>query len=79
MAQIVGRAMAILLAGLTLGAGAALLLTRLLSSLLFGVRPTDPISYGVAVVVLGLVTLAACYLPGWRAVRLDPLAALRHE
>ena len=77
---LIGRqAMTIILVRLTAGAVAALAVTCLLTSLLFGVRPADPIAYAIAVLLLSVVALAACYLPGRRAIRLDPLDALRHE
>jgi predicted permease len=65
--------------GLALGLIAAVTLTRLMSSLLFEVNPNDPITLGVAATVLALVALAACYSPARRAVRVDPLVALRYE
>lgn len=65
--------------GLVLGVGAALAASRLLSSLLYGIRPDDPAT--VASVSLGLIAAAmlACYLPARRAMRVDPMAALRYE
>lgn len=64
-------------AGLLLGAGAALGLTRLIGNLLYKVSPRDPLAFGFAFVVMAIATLAACLLPAWRATRTDPLRALR--
>jgi len=65
--------------GLGLGLAAALLLTRWLSTLLYGVRPNDPTSFAAVAVLLLFVGLAASYLPARRAARVDPMAALRSE
>jgi len=67
------------LAGLALGIAGAFALTRLISSLLFGVTPTDPASFGAVVVLLLVVSLVATAVPAWRAARVDPARALRAE
>ena len=66
-------------AGLVLGVVGAIVGTRVLSSLLFGVELTDVTTYAAVPVLLGVVALVACYLPALRATRVDPLRALRYE
>jgi len=65
--------------GIAIGIAGAIALTRLMTSLLFEVKPTDPETFAVVAIVLAIVALAACYLPARRAVRADPMVALRHE
>ena len=62
---------------MALGAAAALGLTRLLGNLLYKVSPRDPLAFGSAFVVMTIASLAACFLPAWRATRTDPARALR--
>jgi putative ABC transport system permease protein len=67
------------LAGIAVGVGAALMLTRLISSLLFGVSPSDPITLAAVALLLAVVAMIACYIPARRATRVDPNVALRYE
>ena len=69
----------LVLVGLVVGIAASGAATRLLRSQLFGVQPTDPLAYAVVVLMLGLVTLVACYIPARRAASVDPIVALRQE
>jgi ABC-type antimicrobial peptide transport system permease subunit len=67
------------MSGILIGLAASLLLTRALSSTLFGVSPTDPLTFIAVSLLLLLVALLACYIPARRAMRTDPLVALRYE
>jgi putative ABC transport system permease protein len=65
--------------GLVLGLVAALLGTRVMKSLLFGVSATDAVTFATVTLLLLLVALLACWIPAQRATKVDPLLALRHE
>ena len=77
--MVVTQGMQLALVGVVIGVGSALGLTRLMSSLLYGVKPWDPITILLVAVLLSGVTLLATYLPARRASRVDPLVALRYE
>jgi predicted permease len=76
---IVVQGMVLIAIGAGIGLALALLATRVLKSLLFGVSATDPLTFTVVVVVLVAVALLACYLPARRAMKVDPIEALRYE
>ena len=76
---VLGRAGAVTGAGLLLGVGASLLLTRLLAAFLYDVEPTDPATLATVALLLAGVSLGACYLPARRATRIDAVTALRSE
>jgi putative ABC transport system permease protein len=76
---VLGQGVRLTLIGAALGLVASLLVTRALASLLFGVSATDPITFIAVPVVLALVAMLACYLPARRAMRVDPIIALRYE
>ena len=71
--------MSFIIIGLPIGLAGAFALTRLLSSLLFGVKATDPLTFSCAAVLLAFVAFAACQIPARRALRVDPMTALRTE
>jgi ABC-type antimicrobial peptide transport system permease subunit len=77
--QILGESMKLTLTGIFIGLLAALALTRLMTNLLFGVSATDPLTFALVGIVLASVALAACLVPARRAMRVDPIVALRYE
>jgi putative ABC transport system permease protein len=77
--MILGQAAKLTLIGLVIGIVGAFGLTRLMSSLLYGVSPTDPIVFAGIAILLFAVAMLACYLPARRATRVDPMIALRYE
>lgn len=76
---VVGKGMGLALAGVGVGIALALGLMRFLSSLLYGITPTDPLTFIVVSLILIAVALLACYIPARRATKVDPMVALRHE
>src|SRR6202043_1410537 len=71
--------MTLVVVGLTIGLVSAMGLTRVMKALLFQVQPTDPLTFAGVSLVLGAAALLACYVPARRALRIDPLRALRSE
>jgi putative ABC transport system permease protein len=76
---VVRQAMLLALIGSAIGIGGALSLSRLMASQLYGVRPSDPVTFITVAALLMIVSFAASYLPARRAMRVEPMAALRYE
>ena len=74
---VLSRGLALTAGGVALGAAVALGMTRLLGNFLYEVSPRDPMAFGSALAVMTIASLAACFLPAWRATRTDPARALR--
>ena len=77
--MVLSQGLKLTLAGVAVGLAAAFGMNRLLASLLFGVKPTDPVTITVVVALIGAVAVVACYLPARVATRVDPMIVLRDE
>ena len=79
LGMILSEACGVTLSGVAVGLAAALLLTRFLSTMLFGLKPNDPIAMMRGALLLVLVSMIAAFVPALRASRFEPIQALRHE
>jgi putative ABC transport system permease protein len=77
--MILAQGMKLFLIGAAVGLAAAFALSRTLGYLLYGVSASDPISFAAVILLLGAVTALACYIPARRAMRVDPMVAVRYE
>jgi predicted permease len=76
---VIGQGMRVVVVGVVAGLAGALLVTRLMTNVVYGVRVTDPLTYGAVALLLTLVALLASYIPARRATRIDPLASMRAD
>jgi ABC-type antimicrobial peptide transport system permease subunit len=76
---VLSRGLLLTTTGMIIGIALAFLLTRLLGNLLYQVSPRDPLAFAAAFAVMTLASATACFLPAWRATRIDPIRALRAE
>jgi len=77
--MVLGEGMRITLIGVAIGLAAAFGLTRLITTIIYGVGATDPITFAAVAILLSAIALFACYIPARRAMRVDPMIALRYE
>ena len=77
--MVLGQALSLVLAGVAIGLAGTLALTRFIGSLLFGVNPTDPVTFAAVCLILTGVAVLAGYIPARRATKVDPMMALRYE
>jgi len=76
---VMSRGLILTASGVAIGVVAAIMLTRLMGNMLYKVSPHDPVAFGTALAVITIASLAACFLPAWRATRIDPVQALREQ
>ncbi|MSV28530.1 MAG: FtsX-like permease family protein [Bryobacterales bacterium] len=79
LTMVIGQGMSLALAGSAAGIGGALLISRMMRGMLYGVQPADPITFAGVATGLGLVALLATYVPARRATWIDPMTALKYE
>jgi ABC-type antimicrobial peptide transport system permease subunit len=79
LALVLREAGILLAAGLVIGTGLAIAVGRITTSMLFGLKPTDPVTIGLSVGLLAVVAMVASFLPAMRAAKLEPMLALREE
>jgi len=79
LAQVMKQGLVLTAVGIAAGLAGAFALNRLIGSLLFGVRPSDPATIAGVIAAISLVAMVACWLPAWRASRLDPNLVLKDE
>ncbi|MGH8186114.1 MAG: FtsX-like permease family protein, partial [Steroidobacteraceae bacterium] len=79
LGMVMSQGLLLAIAGMVIGVAGALGATRVMTSLLFGIQPSDPITIAAVVGAIGTVALLACYIPARRATRVDPMVVLRDE